>query len=66
MTLAVANAACLGVGLGTVCVDVVESLNPILKRADNDHMARGGGERRGLRHPNGRGQWFCKRASGSF
>ena len=41
--LAVANAARLGVGLGAVCADVVESLNAILKRAYNDHTARGGG-----------------------
>ena len=37
VTLAVANAAALGVGLGAVCADVVESLNAILKRAYNDH-----------------------------
>ena len=43
MTAAVANAARLGVGLGAVCPDVVESLNGILKRAYNDHTARGGG-----------------------
>ena len=43
VTLAVANAARLGVGLGAVCADVVESLNTILKRAYNDHTARGGG-----------------------
>ena len=43
MTTAVANAARLGVGLGAVCADVVESLNAILKRAYNDHTARGGG-----------------------
>ena len=42
-TLAVANAAALGVDFGAVCADVVESLNAILKRACNDHMARGGG-----------------------
>ena len=42
-TTAVANAARLGVGLGAVCADVVESLNAILKRAYNDHTARGGG-----------------------
>ena len=39
-----ANAARLGVGLGVVCADVVESLNAILKRAYNDRTAwRGGG-----------------------
>ena len=43
VTLAVANAAELGVGLGTVCADVVESLNAILNWAYNDHTARGGG-----------------------
>ena len=41
--MAVANAARLGVGLGGVCADVVESLNALLKRAYNDHTARGGG-----------------------
>ena len=50
MTTAVANAARLGVGLGAVCADVVESLNAILKRAYNDHTARGGGGSRGP-HP---------------
>ena len=49
MTLVVTNAALLGVGLGAVCADVVESLNAILKWAYNDHTARGG-ECRGLRH----------------
>ena len=43
VTTAVADAACLGVGLGAVCADVVESLSAILKRAYNDHTARGGG-----------------------
>ena len=43
VTLGVANAARLGVGLGRVCVDVVESLNAILKGAYNDHTVRGGG-----------------------
>ena len=38
-----ANARRLGVGLGAVCADVVESLNTILKRAFNDHSGRGGG-----------------------
>ena len=42
VTTAVANAARLGVGLGTLCADVVESLNAILKRAYNDHTAWGG------------------------
>ena len=37
VTEAVANARRLGVGLGAVCADVVESLNAILKRAYNDH-----------------------------
>ena len=41
VTTAVANAARLGVGLGAVCVDVVESPNAILKRAYDDHTARG-------------------------
>ena len=35
--------ASLGVGVGAVCADVVESLNAISKRAYNDHTARGGG-----------------------
>ena len=43
VTEAVANARRLGVGLGAVCADVVESLNAILKRAYNDHSGRGGG-----------------------
>ena len=43
MTLAVAIAAALGVGLGAVCANVVESLNSSLKRAYNDHTARQGG-----------------------
>ena len=43
VTKAVVNARCLGVGLGAVCADVVESLNAILKRAYNDHSGRGGG-----------------------
>ena len=43
VTLVVANAARLGVGLGAVCADVVESPNAIPKRAYNDHTARGGG-----------------------
>ena len=38
----VANAARLGVRLGAVCADVLESLRAILKRAYNDHTARGG------------------------
>ena len=65
MPLGVANAARLGVGLGAVCADVVESLKAILKRAYNDHTARGG-ECRGLRHWNGRRRWFCKHGSGVF
>ena len=44
MTLVLANAAALGVGLGAVCADVVERLNAILKLAYNDHTARRGGE----------------------
>ena len=43
VTEAFANARRLGVGLGAVCADVVESLNAILKRAYNDHSGRGGG-----------------------
>ena len=43
VTEAVANTRRLGVGLGAVCADVVESLNTILKRAYNDHSGRGGG-----------------------
>ena len=68
VTLAVANAAELGVGLGAVCADVVESLNTILKRAYNDHTARGGGGggRRGQRHYNGRERWSCRLGDGGF
>ena len=68
VTLAVANAARLGVGLGVACADVVESLNAIVKRAYNDHTARGGGGGgcRGLRHWNGRGRWSCNLWSGGF
>ena len=43
VTEAVANARRLGVGLGAVCADVIESLNAILKRAYNDHSGRKGG-----------------------
>ena len=43
VTLVVADTARLGVGLGAVCADVVESLNAILKRTYNDHTARRGG-----------------------
>ena len=43
VTLAVANAADLGVDLGTVCADVVDSLNAIVKRAYSHHTARLGG-----------------------
>ena len=43
VTKAVDNARRLEVGLGTVCADVVQSLNPILQRAYNDHSGRGGG-----------------------
>ena len=43
VTEAVANARRLGIGLGAVCADVVESLNAILKRAYNDHSGVGGG-----------------------
>ena len=43
VTEAVANAHRLGVRLGAVCADVVESLNAILKGAYNDHLGRGGG-----------------------
>ena len=69
VTLAVANAARLGVGLGAVCADVVESLNAVLKQAYNAHMARWrgvGGGCRGLRHLNGRRMWFYKCGSGGF
>ena len=68
VTLAVANAARLGVGLGAVCTDVVESPNAILKRAYNDHTAHagGGGGCRGLRPWNGRRRWLRKRGSGGF
>ena len=38
-----ANAARFGVRWGAVSVQVVESPNAILKRAYNDHKARGGG-----------------------
>ena len=43
VTEALANAAGLGLGLGAVSANVVESLNAILKKAHNDHTARGGG-----------------------
>ena len=67
VTLAVGNTAELGVGLGAVCADVVESLNTILKRAYNDHRARGGGGGcRGRRHYHGRGRWSCRLRSGGF
>ena len=55
VTEAVANARRLGVGLGAVCADVVESLKAILKRAYNDHLGRGGGCR-GQPNSNGRGR----------
>ena len=41
VTTAVPDAVRLGVGLGAVCADVVESLNAILKRAYNDHTVWG-------------------------
>ena len=41
VTTVVANTAPLGVRLGAMCADVVESLNAILKRTNDDHMARG-------------------------
>ena len=43
VTWALANVAALGVGWGTVCADVVESLHAIVKWAYNDHTACGGG-----------------------
>ena len=43
MTLAVANAARLGVRFGAVCANVVESLSAILKRAYHKHTGRVGG-----------------------
>ena len=43
VTVAVDNAAELGVCLGAVCDDVVENLNAILKWAYDDHKARGEG-----------------------
>ena len=43
VTKALAHAAGLGVGLGAVSADVVQSLNAILKKAYNDQTARGGG-----------------------
>ena len=57
VTLAVGNAARLGIGLGAVCADVVESLNAILKRAYNDHTACGGRNAGGygIRHGGGGG-----------
>ena len=64
VTLAMANAARPGVGLGAVCGDVVERVNTVLKRAYNDHTARGRGGCRGLRHWNGRWRWCCKRGRG--
>ena len=41
VTEAVAKARRLGVGLGAVCGDVVDTLKAILKRAYNDHSGRG-------------------------
>ena len=55
-TEAVAKARRLGVGVGAVCADVVESLNAILKRAYNDHSGRGGGGCRGQRNSNRKGR----------
>ena len=67
VTLAVANAARLGVSLGAVCADVVESLNAILKRAYDDHTARGGGGGMlGATALEREGRWFCKGGSGGF
>ena len=45
VTTAVADTARLGVTLGAVCADVVESVNAILKRTYDDHTTRppGGG-----------------------
>ena len=43
VTLAMANAARLGVGLGAVCADIVESLNAILKHATTTTRPAGGG-----------------------
>ena len=53
---AVANARRLGVGLGALCADVVESLNAILRCAYNDHSGRGGGGCRWQPNSNGRGR----------
>ena len=50
VTMAVDNAASFSGGLGVVCADVVESLNAIVKRAYNDHMARCGRRYRGQDH----------------
>ena len=66
MTLAVANAARLGVGLGAVCADVVESLNTILKRACNDHTARRGRGNAGATALQRGGRWSCRLGSGVF
>ena len=56
VTAAVANAAHVGVGYGALCMDVVESLNAIWKRAYSDYMARGGGNAGGnIARPGGRG-----------
>ena len=67
VTTAVDNAARLGAGLGTVCADVVESLNAILKRAYNDHTAPGGGGDAGGHSPrNRRRRLFCRYGSGGF
>ena len=43
VTLAVVDAAELAVSLDLVCVDVIDGLNAILKRAYKVHRARGGG-----------------------
>ena len=42
VTTALANAARLGLGSGTLCADVVESRNTILKWAYNHHTAGAG------------------------
>ena len=50
-----ANAARLEVELGAICADVVESLNAILKRACNEHTARGRGGGDAVGHIPGKG-----------
>ena len=59
VTETVANALGLGVVVGAVCADVVESLNDILKRAYSDHSGRRGGGMPGATQLEGGGASFA-------